>query len=110
MEAEHPCSIAAGDLGKRRFVHPVHPGNMSDRIIFGHVERIVGSHHNAIGTEHVDQVSQLVLGENDGIEIDLPQIGGRRQRQIAVAILPSTPGVIDAAGVARQIAAAVHGH
>jgi hypothetical protein len=57
IQPEHPDGIAAGNLGEGQFVHALHARDMADRIIFGHVERIVGAHHDAIGTEHVDQVS-----------------------------------------------------
>src|ERR1019366_1662012 len=91
IKAEHSRGIAACYLGQRCLVHPMHPRNMSDWIVFGHVERVVGAHDDAVGAEHVDQIGQLVIAENHGVEIDLQQIGRWRQRQLAMRILPRGP-------------------
>ena len=51
---------------------------MPDRIIFGHIEWVVGAHHDPVGAEDVDQICQLVIGKDHCVQIDLPQIGRRR--------------------------------
>src|SRR3982074_533236 len=110
IEAEHSCGVSACDLGQRCFVYPVYPCDMSDWIIFGHVERVVGAHHDTIGAEDIDQIRQLVIAKDYSVEIDLPQIGRRRQWQLAMRILPRSPSVIDPARITGKIAATVHGH
>src|ERR1700712_370915 len=77
IKAKHSGGVSAGDLGQGRIVHALHPCDVSNGIIFGHVERIIGTHQDTIGAEDVDQVCELVIGENHGVEIDLPQIGRR---------------------------------
>ena len=56
-----------------------------------------------------DQRVELVGREHDGVEIDLLEIAGRRLRQVGVAVRARAPGVIDAAGIGAEIAAAMHG-
>src|ERR1700736_3136172 len=51
-----------------------------------------------------------MIGEDDGVEIDLPQIGRWRQWQAGVAILPGAPSMIDPPRIARKITTAVHRH
>src|SRR6266481_4636596 len=71
---------------------------------------IAGAHHDEVGAEDVDHICQLMIGENHGVEIDLPQIGRRRQWQFAMLIVPRPPGVIDPAGITGKVAAAMHRH
>jgi 2-deoxy-D-gluconate 3-dehydrogenase len=109
-ELQQPCCISARQLRQRRLIHAIDTGNMTDRIVFGHVIRIVGPHQDTIGAEHVEQIRQLVIAEHDSVEINLTQVGRRWQGQIAVRILPGTPRMIDAPGVGRQVAATMHSH
>jgi len=83
---------------------------VADRIEFQHVERIIGAHDDAVGAEGLHQRLKLMRRKNDRVEIDVPpQIGRRRFRQIAVRIRPCAPGMIDAAGIGAEEAAAMHG-
>ena len=81
---------------------------MADRIEFGQVEGVVGSHDDAFRAVEAHQLGELVRREHHRVEIDLPEVAGRRPRQIAVRIGARAPGVIDAAGIGRQVTAAVH--
>src|SRR6266436_6699560 len=110
IKAKHSGGISAGDLRQRCLIHSAYPGDMPDRIIFAHIERVVSTHHDSVRTEDVDQICQLVIGEDHRIQIDLPQIGRWWQWQIAMRILPRAPGVIDPAGITGKIATAMHGH
>src|SRR5580700_3929462 len=72
IQPQRARGIAARDLRQHGFIHAVDARDMSDRIIFAHIEGIVGAHDDAIGSEHVDQISELVITEDDGVEINLP--------------------------------------
>jgi hypothetical protein len=76
---------------------------------FGHVERIVGAHHNMIGAENLNQRIELLRREHDAVDKNVLEIVRRRMRQISTAIGPSAPGVIDAVGICTEVSAAVHG-
>ena len=47
--------------------------------------------------------------EHDGVDVDALEIRRRRLRQAAVAVRTRAPGVVDAARIGAEIAAAVHG-
>ena len=70
-ELQQPHRITTGQLRQCRLVHAVDAGDMTDRIVFGHVIGIVGTHQDPIGTEQGEQISQLVIAEDNGVEIDL---------------------------------------
>src|SRR5262249_23558351 len=114
-EAERPLNsqqlagIAAGDGGDGRSVEAVRGRDVADRIVVGHVEGIVRSHDDMVGAVETHQLGELVGREYDGVEIDFLEIAGRRVRQVAVRIRARAPGVIDAAAVSGEIAAAVRG-
>src|SRR5439155_3746500 len=62
-----------------------------------------------VGAIEPHQLGELIRREHDRIEIDLPEIAGRRLRQGAMCIRARTPGMIDAARIGSEIAAAMDG-
>src|ERR1700730_10133767 len=98
IQAKHADGISPGQLRDGAFADPLNSRDMADRIVFSHVKGIIGAHQDAVRPKKVQQVSQLVIAEHYGVEINLPQVGGWRQREGGVAILPSAPGMIDPAG------------
>ena len=60
-----------------------------------------------IGAVLVDEVLQLVVGVDEGIEIEPLQIGRRHLLQVLAAIRPRRGGVVDAPGISRQQTAAM---
>src|SRR5262249_31908747 len=103
------AGVAAGDGGDGRGVEVIRRGDVADRIVVGHVEGIVRSHDDVVGAVEAHQLGELMGREYDRVEINFLEIAGRRVRQVAVRIRARAPGVIDAAGVSGEIAAAVHG-
>ena len=97
--------IAAMVLGVERLRF----GHMADRIVVRHVERIVGAHEDVVGAEHLHEIFELVRREHHRVEIDLLQVFGRRLGQLVGDVGARAPSVIDAARIAAEIAAAVHG-
>ena len=77
VQAENQSGVSAAN-GREGLLIQVKAGDMSDRVILAHVEGIVGAHEDPIGAEDFDEVGELVFGEHDRVEIDLPQICCRR--------------------------------
>ena len=57
LQSQNSPRIAAGELGEGGLIHPFDAGDMADRIVFGHIKRIVGSHDNAVRSEQIEHVS-----------------------------------------------------
>src|SRR4029450_9255912 len=93
-----------------RHLFPAHAlplAEESDRVRLGHVEGIVGAEHDVIGAPDLDQMLQLALVEYDGAEIELLQILRRRLLDVDAAVLAMGEGVVEAAPIGRQVAAAM---
>ena len=99
--------VAARDGGARGGVEAPGRDQMLDRVVIGHVVRIVGAHHHMVGPEGRDQRGKLLRREHHGVEIDLPEIARRRFRQAALRIAARPPGVVDAARIGAEKAAAM---
>ena len=81
---------------------------MADRVAVRHVEGEVGAHHHPVRAPGPDEIFELVRGEDDGVEEDLPQVMRRRIGQAAAGVAAGAPGMVDPPGIGRQIPAAMH--
>ena len=79
---------------------------MLDRIEVRHIERIIRAQHHMIDAEGLHQRLELDRGEHHRVEKHLLQVFAWRLRQAAARIRSRPPGVVDAAGIAAEIAAA----
>ncbi len=55
LQAEDPLRIAAHDFAHRSRIESVNGSHMTDRIVVGHVERIIGPHDDVVGAKGLDQ-------------------------------------------------------
>src|SRR5579883_1625383 len=107
-EPQGACRIAARDRLKVAVVQ-TDSRYMANRIVFGHVEGIIGPHENTICPENLHEIGELMIAEDDRVEIDLPEISSRRQRQAAMAVVARAPRMVNPARIGREIPAAMHG-
>src|SRR5271156_2931737 len=73
-KAQQFFAVAAGERRDGRGIKTLHAGDVTDRIVFEHVERIIGAHDDMIGAEHADQFGKLVGREHYGVDIDALEI------------------------------------
>ena len=59
---------------------------MTERIGFGHIERIVGAHQHVIGAEYFNKCGELLWRENDAVDKHLLEVVRRWMRQIGPTI------------------------
>ena len=86
LQPQQLLGIAAGDSRNLGAVEFSDGNDMADGIVFRHVEGIIRSHDDAIAAEQLHQREKLVRREHHGVDVDLPEIGGGRLRQIAVRV------------------------
>src|SRR5258708_7953030 len=110
VQAKHANGISPGQLRNGALVDALKSRDVTDRIVLGHIEGVIGAHKDTVRSEQLEQISQLVIAEHDGVEINLSQIGSWWQREAGVAILPGAPGVIDPAGIAGKVTAPMYSH
>ena len=63
-----------------------------------------------VGAILVDEVLELMMREDDRVEIEPLQIGGRHPVYVFAAIWPRRRRMVDPAGIGRQIAATMRDH
>ena len=78
-----------------------------DRIVHSHVEWIVRSQNDVIAAVEGDEILELMLRKDDGVEIELAQIARGRVRNAATTVFPRAVCMIDSTGIRRQITASV---
>jgi hypothetical protein len=83
---------------------------MLRRVIFGHVERVVGAEHNLVGTILLGQELKLVVCKHRSIEIHIFEIAGGRLINVQATILALTPSVVHASGIGGHEGAAMHNY
>src|SRR5580658_4745311 len=69
----------------------------ADGIGLGHVERIVAAQENVIAAPALDQILELVMRKDDGVEIELGEMARRSLGDLAAAVGTSAMGVVHAA-------------
>src|SRR5947209_20583355 len=71
LQTERQGGIAAAN-GRHGPVIQLQACNVAEGVVLAHVEGIIRSHDDPVGTEDIDQIGKLVFGEHDRIKIDLP--------------------------------------
>src|SRR5438046_1276238 len=99
LQTKQAFSIAAGYKRHLFPAHALHLAEESDRVGLGHVEGIIGAEHDVIGAPDLDQMLQLALVEDHGVEIELLQILRGRLLDVDAAILAMREGVVEAAPI-----------
>jgi hypothetical protein len=110
LDVQQPRGVPAEDRPSLIVVEPTRALDKADRINLAHIGWVIGAYQHVVGAILVHQIFELVVGKDDRVEIEPLQVGGRHPVYLFAAIGPRCRGVIYAAGISRQIAAAMRDH
>src|SRR6266478_3525633 len=105
FEIQQSGCVGAEDRLALGVVEPGGALDKADRVGLAHIGRIVGAHQDVIGAVLVDEIVELVVSVDEGIEVDPLEIGGRHPVEPFAAIRPGRRSVIDATRISGEEAA-----
>src|SRR6266436_2286593 len=107
FEVQQSGCVATEDRPPLGVLEPRCAFDHADWVGLAHIGRIVGAHQDVVGAILVDEIVELVVSVDEGIEIDPLEIGGRHPMQLLAAIRAGRRGVIDATRISGEETAAM---